>query len=93
MEKMIVTIFETEPKAYDGMFALHQLDSEGTITVHAGAVVRKNSDGTVDLLKADDEFPIGAVGGTAIGGLIGLLGGPVGVLVGATSGTLVGTFD
>lgn len=92
MEKMIVTIFETEAKAYDGMLALQQLDMEATITVHAGAVVKKNSDGTVTLLKGDDEFPIGAVGGTAIGGLIGLLGGPVGVFLGATSGTLVGAF-
>ena len=92
MEKMIVTIFETEAKAYDGLLALKQLDTEGTITVYSAAVIRKNSDGTVELLKQKDEFPIRAVGGTAIGGLIGLLGGPVGVFVGATSGTIVGAF-
>jgi uncharacterized membrane protein len=92
LEKMIVTVFETEANAYDGMLALGQLDREGTISVHAGAVVKKNIDGTVTLLKGDDEFPIGALGGTAIGSLIGLLGGPIGVVVGATSGTLVGAF-
>lgn len=89
---MIVTIFETETKAYQGMQALQQLDNEGTITVHAGAVIKKNLDGTVELLKAEDQFPIGTLGGTAIGGLLGLLGGPIGVVVGATSGTIIGSF-
>lgn len=93
MEKMIVTIFETEPNAYDGMLALLQLDREETITVHAATVIKKNNDGTVEILKENDEFPIGTIGGTAIGSLIGLLGGPIGVVAGATAGTLIGASD
>ena len=90
MEKMIVVVFGSESKAYEGMGALKQLDSGGDITVHAAAVMKKNPDGKVTLLKTSDEFPVGTVGGTAIGSLVGLLGGPVGVLAGASTGTLLG---
>jgi uncharacterized membrane protein len=93
LEKMIVVVFDTEHKAVEGEEALKQLDKEGTISVHAASVIKKNSDGKAELLKTKEEFPIGIVGGTAIGSLIGLLGGPVGIFVGATSGALLGAFD
>jgi len=93
VEKMLVVVFDSEAKAYEGASALRELDNEGIITVHAGAVIKKNADGTAALLKTKDEFPISTVGGTAIGSLIGLLGGPVGVAVGAGSGALLGAID
>ena len=92
MEKMVVVVFDTLPQLYDGIEALKQLDKEGTISVHSGSVINKNSDGTTQLLKTKDEFPIGPVGGTAVGIIVGLLGGPFGVFVGATSGTILGVF-
>jgi uncharacterized membrane protein len=90
MDRMIVVVFDNELKAYDGSRALKELDSEGSISVHAGAVVKKNDDGTVTIKQAGDDFPIRTVGGTAVGSLIGLLGGPIGVAVGAVGGTLAG---
>lgn len=93
MEKMLVVVFDSEPMAHKGEDAFKQLDREGTISVYAAATIKKDSDGKVTVLKANDEFPVRTVGGTAIGSLIGLLGGPIGVLVGAASGTLVGALD
>jgi len=90
MEKMVVVVFDSESKAYEGTNALSQLDKEGSISVYAGAVIRKNADGTATVLKTNEEFPLGTVGGTAIGSLVGLLGGPYGVIIGATSGTILG---
>ena len=90
MERMLVVVFENELKAYDGSRALKELDSEGSISVHAGAVVKKNDDGTATIKQAGDDFPIRTIGGTAVGSLIGLLGGPIGVAVGAVGGTLTG---
>ncbi|HTY91334.1 MAG TPA: DUF1269 domain-containing protein [Methanocella sp.] len=90
MEKMLVVAFESEQKAYEGVNALSQLDSEGSITVHAVSVIKKNDEGKTVVLKTNPEFPIGTLGGTSIGSLIGLLGGPYGVIVGAASGSLVG---
>ena len=54
--------------------ALNQLDTEGSITIHAEAVIKKNADGTVSVMQADGDFPVRTVGGTAIGSLIGAAG-------------------
>ena len=91
MEKMLVVVFDSEPKAYEGSRALAQLDKEGNIAIHAESVIKKNDDGTVTIEKLDGDFPVRTVGGTAIGSLIGLLGGPVGMGVGAAAGMLAGS--
>ena len=82
MEKMLVVVFESEPKAYEGSRALAQLDAEGSIAIYAESVIKKNGDGTVTVKQLDGDFPVRTVGGTAIGSLVGLLGGPVGMGVG-----------
>jgi len=91
MEKMLVVVFDDEAKAYEGSHALKQLDTEGSITVYAESVIKKNVDGTVTVKQSEGEFPVRTVGGTAIGSLIGLLEGPVGVAVGAAAGALAGS--
>ena len=92
MEKMLVVVFDNESKAYEGSRALNQLDSEGSITIHAEAVINKQNDGTISVKQGEGDFPVRTVSGTAIGSLIGLLGGPVGLAVGALTGTMVGSF-
>jgi len=92
MEKMMVVAFDDEPKAYEGSRALKQLDAEGSITIHAEAVIKKNADGTVTVKQSDDDLPIRTVGGTAVGSLIGLLAGPAGAGIGAAAGALAGAF-
>lgn len=91
MERMIVVVFDNETKAYEASRALNQLDAEGSIAVHAAAVISKQANGTVTVKQADGRFPIRTVGGTAIGSLIGLLGGPVGLAVGAGAGAVAGS--
>lgn len=92
MEKMLVVVFDHETNAYQGSRALDQLDSEGSITIHAEAVVSKKADGTMTVKQSDGDFPVRTVSGTAIGSLIGLLGGPAGLAVGALAGTMAGSF-
>jgi uncharacterized membrane protein len=91
MEKMLVAVFENEARAYQGSRALNQLDSEGSITIHAEAVIQKDAGGKVTVTQADGDFPVRTVGGTAIGSLIGLLAGPVGFGIGALAGALGGS--
>ncbi len=91
MEKMLVVVFDNETQAYEGSRALNQLDIEGSITIHAKAVIGKNSDGTVTVKQGEDDFPVRTVSGTAIGSLVGLLGGPAGLAVGALAGTMAGS--
>ncbi|MGP8069374.1 MAG: DUF1269 domain-containing protein [Candidatus Bathyarchaeia archaeon] len=90
MERMLTVLFSDESKAYEGSRALKDLDSEGSISIYAQAVIKKNPDGTISIKQAGDEFPVRTVSGTAIGALIGLLGGPIGFSVGVAAGTLVG---
>jgi uncharacterized membrane protein len=90
MDRMVVVVFDTEDKAYEGKEALHQLEGEGSIVVYAYAVVGRNADGTVTVSQSEDPGPLATLLGTAVGSLIGLLGGPVGVAVGATTGLVAG---
>jgi uncharacterized membrane protein len=91
MERMLIVVFDNESKAYDGYKALTELDSEGSISVHAQAVIEKDDKGKVTVRQKGDSFPIRTVGGTAIGALIGVLGGPIGLGIGAVAGTFAGS--
>lgn len=86
MDRMLVVVFDSEAKAYDGKRALIQLDSEGSIGVYGYAVIAKNADGTATIKQGDDVGPLGTLAGTTLGSLIGVLFGPVGLAVGATAG-------
>jgi len=90
MERMLVVVFENESKANEGTKVLRQLDLEGSITVHAHAVVMKNPDGAVIARERDDQGPYGLLVGTALGALIGVLGGLAGVGIGGTVGLVAG---
>ena len=90
MDRMLVVVFDSESKAYEGKKALRQLDREGSITVYAYAVLAKQADGTASIQQGDDAPPFGSVIGTTLGSLIGLLGGPAGVAIGAAAGLAAG---
>ena len=94
MNKMLVAVFESENKAFEGLNALKDLDRKGDITLYASAVISKNDVGQVHVNTAADEGPIGTATGLFTGSLIGLIGGPVGMAVGAGLGALTGVaFD
>jgi uncharacterized membrane protein len=90
MDKMLVVVFDSETKAYEGSRILRELDAEGSLTLYAVAVVAKDANGTVTVKQAADEGPVGTAVGLLTGSLIGVLGGPVGVAIGAAAGTLGG---
>src|ERR1700746_180439 len=91
MDRMLVVVFPNESKAYEGKKALQQLDSEGSVSLYAYAVLTKNADGTASVKQGDDVGPICSLCGTSLGSLIGILGGPVGVAAGAAAGMAAGS--
>jgi uncharacterized membrane protein len=91
IDRMLVVVFDTESKAYEGKKALLQLENEGSIGVYAYAVVAKNADGSATVRQGDDSGPLGTLVGTSLGSLIGLLGGPVGLAIGASVGLVSGS--
>jgi uncharacterized membrane protein len=90
MENILVVVFDSEKEAYEGLSVLNQLDCDGIITVYAGTVIQKDASGTVSITETQGNFPSETIAGTALGSLIGLLGGPAGFGLGATIGGLTG---
>jgi len=91
MDRMLVVVFDTEKKAYQGKKELLQLEDEGSIVVYAYAVLAKNADGTATVKQSDDSGPLGTLVGTSLGSLVGLLGGPAGLALGAAVGLAAGS--
>jgi uncharacterized membrane protein len=90
MDRMLVVVFDTEIKAYEGKRALRDLESDGSIVIYASAVVAKNAEGTATVKQSDDPGPFGTLVGTSLGSVIGLLGGPAGFAIGAAVGLIAG---
>lgn len=86
MDKMLVVVFDSELKAYDGARALQELQNEGSINLYAKAVIARDASGKVEVKQEGDMGPAGTAVGLLTGSLIGLLGGPVGAAIGASVG-------
>jgi uncharacterized membrane protein len=84
--KILVSVFDTEHMAFEGLTALKDLHRDGDITLYASAVIAKDPSGAVSTRQMADDGPMGTLVGMVTGGLVGLLGGPVGVAVGAYVG-------
>ena len=74
---------------------LKELDSQGSVAVRGAAVVARESDGKITIKdQFGQESYEDTAGGGLLGLLVGVLGGPIGVLVGGATGVIVGSlFD
>lgn len=91
MEKILVTVFDSESQARAGSRALKELHADGHITLHGASVIAKYDAGKVTVIEAADPGPLGSFVGLFTGGLVGLLGGPVGAFFGVAGGLLLGS--
>jgi uncharacterized membrane protein len=91
-ENVIAVSFADDSKAFDGLTALEELDSQDQIHVIEMSVVTRRDDGRIEV-KDDvgDDVPVGTAGGGLVGLLIGILGGPVGLLLGGATGLFAGS--
>jgi uncharacterized membrane protein len=88
--KILVSVFDSERTAFEGLTALKDLHRDGDITLYASTVIAKDASGTVSARETEEKGPIGTLVGIVTGAFIGLLGGPVGVAVGAYVGGMGG---
>jgi uncharacterized membrane protein len=86
MDKIVVVVFDSESKAYEGSLALQELQNEGSINLYAKAVIARDANGKVTVKESGDMGPVGTAVGLLTGSLLGLLGGPVGVAIGVGVG-------
>ena len=94
-ENVVVVRFAEPSKAYQALSVLKECDAGGRIGLQSAAVVERLDSGELRIPEsADNVGPIGMASGSLIGMLIGVLGGPVGVLLGWGAGALTGgAFD
>jgi uncharacterized membrane protein len=94
-DNVIAVSFPEEADAYEALARLKELDSRGSVDVRGAAVVTREQDGKITIKDqfGQDSYQ-DATGGGLLGLLVGVLGGPLGVLVGGATGLLVGSlFD
>jgi uncharacterized membrane protein len=90
MKNVIVVSFKEEAKAIEALHKLNELDSFGDISIYDQIMVRKNADGRTEILKQNDSEGWRTLTGMGVGSLLGLLGGPVGFVIGLYTGTAIG---
>ena len=94
-DNVIAASFPEEADAYEALARLKELDSQGSVAVRGAAVVAREHDGKITIKdQFGQESYEDTAGGGLLGLLVGVLGGPIGVLVGGATGVIVGSlFD
>jgi uncharacterized membrane protein len=84
-----------DKNAYQALTDIKELDSQGQITLAGAAVVTRHLDGRVEIKSEVGDLPYeGTASGGLVGLLVGIIGGPLGMLFGGATGLLVGSlFD
>jgi uncharacterized membrane protein len=95
VENVLAINFTQDGDAYEALTTLKELDEQGQVALEGAAVVMRHEDGTIAI--KDEVGDIGyadtATGGV-VGLIVGILGGPIGVLLGGATGVLIGSlFD
>lgn len=94
-ENVVIVRFDEASKSYQALSVLKDCDAEGRIELESAAVVERLQDGELKIQDSADNVGLeNTAGGSLIGMLVGVLGGPVGVLVGWGAGAIMGgAFD
>ncbi len=92
---VIAVSFEDDRNAYNALTSLKELDSQKRVGVQEAVVVVRGEDGqVVEKDRVESMFLPNTAGGGLIGLLIGIIGGPFGMLIGSASGLFLGSlFD
>jgi uncharacterized membrane protein len=91
-ENLIAVSFEDDSSAYEALTNLKNLAGQGQLGVTQAAVVMRADDGHIDVKdEVGDPTFAGTASGGIVGLLIGIIGGPLGVLLGGATGLLVGS--
>ena len=89
---VISASFDPDTNAYAALTALKELDAQGRLSLEAAAVVERGDDGTIAVKdRAGAVHYAGAASGSLIGLQIGIIGGPLGILIGGTYGLMLGS--
>ena len=91
-ENLVLVNYKVESEAYQALSELKRDTANDNYTISQAAIVKRENgqlntmDGFINGKDANDD----TVTGSLIGGLVGILGGPIGILLGGSVGMLVG---
>jgi uncharacterized membrane protein len=88
---VIAVSFQDRSKAYQALSELKGAGLEGRVEVLSASIVTRDEQGRLDAPEGGDAVGGAATwGGSLIGLMVGVIGGPIGMLFGWTGGLLVG---
>ncbi len=88
---VIAVSFGEESKAYQGLSVLRDVAASGRVGLRSAAIVERDEAGGLSIPESvNPEAGERTLGGSLIGLFVGILGGPVGMLIGWGTGTLIG---
>lgn len=92
MKKVALITFEDQAKTYEALSQIKQISRSNTLEVKQAAVIQKEGEGKKFVIKdsLDYESDNRVATGGLIGMVVGILGGPLGVLCGWVVGDLAG---
>jgi uncharacterized membrane protein len=91
-ENVILVTFGDASRAYEGFANVRQLDGGGQVELVDAGVVERDASGLLSLREGGDEASgTGTLTGGFVGLLVGVLGGPIGVLFGGAVGVIAGS--
>ncbi len=92
MENVIVLSVARTEQAEDALRGLRRLHDTDEVQLEVAAVVERTADGRIEVRDPAEEFHLRATAaGGVVGALIGLLTGPMGLLIGGATGAAVGS--
>jgi uncharacterized membrane protein len=89
---VLAVSFDPDNNAYAALSTVKELDAQSQLGLQAAAVVLREENGEVVVKdQIGSDLYMGAASGGLLGLLLGVVGGPLGVLIGGTYGVLVGS--
>lgn len=91
-ENLVLVNYKVESEAYQALSELKRDTANANYTISQAVIVKRENgqlntmDGFISGKDANDD----TVTGSLIGGLVGILGGPIGILLGGSVGMLIG---
>ncbi|WP_068401254.1 DUF1269 domain-containing protein [Kribbia dieselivorans] len=87
----LLVTFSDHSNAYEAFSRLKNLAADDRLVLRGAQLVARDADGRLSIPEGvDTDADSGLWGGGLIGALVGILGGPIGVLFGWTGGMLIG---
>jgi uncharacterized membrane protein len=90
--QIVLATFDDESKTYQAFSDIKRAAAEGKLRINGLTIMHRRLDGQFEVRDAAMKNFGGSITGGIIGSLVGIFGGPLGILLGWGAGSLIGGF-